>query len=79
MTRRPYRVHAARLVLAELGFTVSAVAARAGVYPSTITRQLAGERALAEPTRVALVELVGDDGAARVIEAIPERIEQAAA
>ena len=79
MTRKPYRVHPARRVLAEQGFTVSAVADHAGVYPSTVTRQLAGERALGEPVREALIQLVGDDGAERVIEAIPARSEQAAA
>lgn len=79
MTRKPYRIHRARLVLAEHGFTVSAVADRAGVYPSTVTRQLAGENGLADPVRAALVELVGHDGAERVIAAIPERTEQAAA
>jgi hypothetical protein len=79
MTRKPYRVHAARLVLAEHGYTVSAVADHAGVYPSTITRQLAGERSLADSTVGALVALCGADGAEQVIEAIPNRTEQAAA
>ena len=79
MTRKPYKVHAGRVALAELGFTVSAVAALADVYPATVTRQLAGERAVSEPVRLALVELVGAEGLESVLATIPERSEQAAA
>lgn len=73
MTRKPYKVHAGRVALAELGVTVSAVAAIAGVYPATVSRQLGGERAVSESVRLALVQLVGDEGLASVRATIPER------
>ncbi|MEI6241190.1 MAG: hypothetical protein WCR51_12435 [Planctomycetia bacterium] len=79
MTRKPYRVHDARVALAELGVTVSAVANAAGVWPSAVSRQLAGERSISEPVRAALIELVGDEGLETVTAAIPDRSEQAAA
>jgi predicted transcriptional regulator len=79
MTRKPYKVHAGRVALAELGVTVSAVAALAGVWPSAVSRQLAGDRGMSDPVRLALVELVGAEGLASVLATIPERSEQAAA
>lgn len=79
MTRKPYKVHAGRVALADLGVTVSAVAALADVYPATVSRQLAGERAVSEPVRLAIVELVGNEGLAIVLATIPERSERVAA
>jgi hypothetical protein len=44
-----------------------------------ITRQLAGECRLSDRVHGALVELIGEDGAAEVAAAIPERQESVAA
>jgi len=79
MKRKPYKVHAGRVALAELGVTVSAVAAIAGVWPSAVTRQLAGDVNVSKPVRDAIVELVGDEGLASVLATIPERSERVAA
>jgi transcriptional regulator with XRE-family HTH domain len=78
MKRGPYRIHPARLALGAHGFTASALAQQAGVSPGSITRQLSGEVTLSERVRAALVELIGEAGAADVIAAIPPR-EKAAA
>jgi transcriptional regulator with XRE-family HTH domain len=81
MKRGPYRVHRARVVLGEHGYTMSALAERSGMSPSGLSRQLAGECRLSEQVRRALVEMIGDDGAAAVVDAIPQKrtAEQAAA
>lgn len=78
MIRGPYRVHPARIVLGEHGYTVSAVALAAGISTGAVTRQLSGENNVSEPVRSALVSLIGEDGTAEVLAAIPSR-EQAAA
>lgn len=73
MTRGPYKVHPARLVLGLHGVRVSAVAERAGVTPGAVTRQLAGEHPLSEPVRAAMLEMIGEAGVAEVSAAIPAR------
>ena len=78
MKRGPYRVHPARVALGGYGYTATALAVAAGMSPGGITRQLSGESRLSDPVRDALVELIGEDGAADVIAAIPSR-ERAAA
>lgn len=78
MKRGPYRVHPARVVLGSHGYTVGALAERAGMSTGGITRQLAGECRISPRVHAALVDLIGEDGAAEVAAAIPER-EQAAA
>ena len=78
MKRGPYRVHPARVVLGSHGYTVGALAECAGMSTGGITRQLAGECRLSHRVHAALVDLIGEDGAAEVAAAIPER-EQAAA
>lgn len=78
MKRGPYRVHPARVALGGYGHTATALAEAAGLSPGSITRQLSGESALAPNVRAALVDLIGEAGAADVIAAIPSR-EQAAA
>lgn len=78
MKRGPYRVHPARVVLGENGYTLSALAERAGMSPGGITRQLSGECRVTDRVRDALVSLIGEDGAADVIAAIPARERQAA-
>lgn len=78
MKRGPYRVHPARVALGDYGYTATALAAAAGMSPGGITRQLSGESRLSESVRAALVDLIGENGAADVIAAIPSR-ERAAA
>ena len=78
MKRGPYRVHPARLVLGDYGYTATALAVAAGMSPGGITRQLSGEVSMSARVRDALVRRVGEDGAAEVIAAIPAK-EQAAA
>lgn len=71
-------MHPARVVLGSHGYTAAALAACAGMTPGGITRQLAGECRLSDRVRAALVEMIGEDGAAEVAAAIPEQ-ERAAA
>lgn len=78
MIRAPYRAHPARLTLGTYGYTVSAVAAQAGVTPSTVTRQIAGDYALSVAVRGALVALIGEDATADVIASIPVSTKQVA-
>lgn len=78
MKRGPYKVHPARVALGSHGYTVGALAERAGMSTGGITRQLAGECRLSGRVHDALVELIGEDGAAEVAAAIPSR-EQVAA
>jgi hypothetical protein len=79
MKRGPYKVHPARVVLGSHGYTVGALAERAGMSTGGITRQLAGECRLSDRVHDALVELIGENGAAEVAAAIPERQESVAA
>ena len=78
MKRGPYRVHPARVSLGLHGYTVTALAERAGMSAGGITRQISGECRLTPKVYNALVELIGEAGAADVIAAIPSR-ERAAA
>ncbi len=78
MKRGPYRVHPARIELNRYGFTVNAIAARAGLSASAVSLQLAGTNRLTEPVRSALLEELGADAAGDVLAAIPSREEVAA-
>jgi hypothetical protein len=52
---------------------MSALAERAQMSQGGITRQLSGECRVTERVRIALVEMIGEDGTAAVIAAIPQR------
>lgn len=61
----------ATLAIAAEGYAVEDVSERIGVSRSYVSHILAGRRPMTSDVRAALVAFMGDDGAERVIAAIP--------
>lgn len=73
-TRTPRRrlfAHPATLALAAEGSSLRDVAEVAAVTQSCVSYQLAGRRPMTPSVHEAIVALIGQDGAERVVDAIP--------
>lgn len=66
-------MHPARVRLNLAGVSVSRVASMVGLSTGAVSLMLAGTSRLRDDVREAIVELVGDETAAEIIAAIPER------
>jgi len=76
---RAYRFHPAAMQLNVRGVTGATIARDVGLHPSAVSLQLAGRSPLRDDVRDAIVERIGPEAAAEVVDAIPSPIEQAAA
>lgn len=70
-TRRPCLISPAAMALAEAGAGQHALAQAAGCSQVAVSRALSGERPIPPRLPVALVDLVGEDAALAILDAIP--------